>query len=667
MGDEGIHTRRADLLSVRALLDEALVGLRAIEDPEVPLLEARSYVSASLARVYEALAHATDLVPFRSHSAAALQLARDALSTLSFRPSMDPAVLEDLRLVAQAIGHLSGSVSPPDAPLRLPRGDKLPPLRASVGEPQLHDPERTVLHPTIPLPELESVAPPPVDPDAPAMTPPPRVESAEDLDALVAWAEQLHTDAEEEPEDEPKLPDPLAAPMLPEKHPDEVAIEALFGKPPPAAQVVWKRGRGWFEDLAMMSLMRRAGAGERWANLATVEQRMLARVDAILACGAWILPRLVQLLEERPIPDPELLWASIFVLGCIHGDDTRDQIERLLRAAPLEDPDLFEAASDALTFAPHRGVEGVMRRWLEQSDPARVRLAIRVLGRRRATVVDTLRPLLTSRDLLLLREVIAAIELLPGELDPVELRAGLVHDDVDVFRAAAECATARGLATGAHEARARLARTSISDAAALTFAITSDERGLDLLLGAAATEPSREVYAALGWYGSIGAIPFLLGRLRAGDEAAVIGLQRLTGASLNDEERELPTYEKDALPFVRTNLVAPRFVAALSLDADRWGEWWDRYGKHRADPRVRYRFGHRWSTRDDYHELADAIASPEERRLAYLELCARTGGTLPFDAREFVARQRAQVHAWQQYLEGAHERGQGAWPVRFRR
>lgn len=661
MTTAGDHARRSDLLTVKALLDDALVGLRGIDDPEIPLQEARSYVSASLARVYEALAHATEARPFHEHSYAALQLARDALTALSFRPSLDPAVLDDLRLVAQAIGHLNGAVSPPEVPLRLPRGDERPPLRASIDEPVLHDPERTVLYPTIPLPDLESVSPPAVDADAPSIAPPPPVRTAEDLAALQAWGENLTAELDDDARPESALRPPRSA------RPDQEAIEATFGKAAAAPHVVWLRGRAFFEDIAMMSLMRQAGAGELWLNLEPVERRLLARVDALLACGPWIFPRLVQLLEERPVPDPELSWASLFVLGCVQGDDTRDQIERLLRTIDLDDPELFEAAADALAFAPHRGVEGIARRWLEAERPARVRLAVRVLGRRRATTVDTLRPLLRSPDPATLREVVAALELVPGELDPSELRAALAHGDVGLFRAAAECATARGLGAGVHEARSRLGEQRVSGAAALLAAIGSDERSLDLLLGAAATEPSADIYAALGWYGSIEAMPFLLGRLRDGDEAAVLGLQRLTGASLSDEDPELPEYAEDELPFARAKFVPPRFVAPLSTDAERWTAWWDRYGR-KADARVRYRWGHRWSTRDDYHELAEAIAAPEDRRLAWLELCARTGGTLPFDAREFVSRQRAQVLAWRGHLGESHERvARGTWPVRFRR
>ncbi|MGE0784914.1 MAG: hypothetical protein AB7S26_04435 [Sandaracinaceae bacterium] len=662
MATEGPQRIRTDLMTARQLLDDALVGLRAISDVEMPLMETRSYVSASLASVYEALAHATEHGPYRGHTKAALQHARDALTSLSFRPSPDDGVMESMRLVAQAIGQLSADVRPPEASLRLPRGEERAELRASVDVPMLHDPQRLVLFPTIPLPELDGVPRVEVDLDAAPVDPPPPVNEAADLEGLHAWGQGKGAPPADEEESATSSAPPPPSPTA-SADPDGDAVVAVFGKAPPAASVVWQRGRAFFEDIAMMSLMRQAGPGERWSNLDQVERRMLARVDAILACGSWILPRLVQLLEERPIPDSEMLFGALFLLGCVHGDDTRDQIERLLRVTPLDDDELFDSCADALSFAPHRGIEGIMRRWLDEPSP-RKRLAVRVLGRRRATTTSTLIPLHAEDDAELHADVSRALERVPGELDPSALSVAVGHASPRAFRAAAECALVRGYAVGMREARARLSRGGALGGPALLTAISASGDALELLLGAAATAPDRDVYAALGWFGSIEAVPFLLGRLAAGDEAAVLGLQRITGASLSDEDEGPKEYEEDVLPFSRARWVAPEPVI-LSVDAERWSAWWERYGRA-ADPKVRYRWGHRWTTRDDLFEISDAIATPEERRLAHLELCARTGGGLPLDIEEFVVRQRAQIDAWAEYLGDAHHRAHaGTWPVRL--
>ena len=218
---------------------------------------------------------------------------------------MDPAVLADLRLVAQAIGELNAHVFPPEFPPHLPRGEGRPPLRATVGEPALQNPAREVLFPTIPLPAIEALPPVEVDLEAPPMEAPPKVESLDDIDALAAWGERMAAATAMAGDDE-ATSTPTAPPAP--RSSDAEAIDAVFGVAPPAAQVVWSRARSFFEDIAMMGIMRRPGPFSVWYHFGTVEQRLLARVDAILACGPWVLPRLVQLLEDRPIPDPELLW-----------------------------------------------------------------------------------------------------------------------------------------------------------------------------------------------------------------------------------------------------------------------------------------------------------------------------------------------------------------------
>jgi uncharacterized protein (TIGR02270 family) len=391
---------------------------------------------------------------------------------------------------------------------------------------------------------------------------------------------------------------------------------------------------------------------------------MLARVDAILACGSWMLPRLIQLLEDRPIPDPEMLWAAIFVLGCLHGDDTRDQIVRLVDMSPLDDEELFEAIADVLSVVPHRGVEGVMRRWLEDGDPLRVALGVHVLGRRRATMVDTLLPLLAHDHPRVLEETARALEQVPGDLREPDLRDVLRHDDPAVFAAAAECAVVRGFRGGVVEAEYRLQRPNPVEHAAILVALTSDEAALELIFSVAAVKPSRVIYEALGWLGSLTIVPFLLGRLRDGDVSAVVALQRLTGASLTDED-PIRLFEEKDRPFVRDHFLPPPHELLLSEDADVWAQFWE---EHKADAKEkrRYRFGHEWSSRDNLYELADMPGTARNRRFAYLELCARCGGSLPFDPKAFVVAQRAQVLRWAEYLGEHHARApRGLWTSRL--
>jgi hypothetical protein len=101
------------------------------------------------------------------------------------------------------------------------------------------------------------------------------------------------------------------------------------------------------------------------------------------------------------------------------------------------------------------------------------------------------------------------------------------------------------------------------------------------------------------------------------------------------------------------------------MDPEVWRAWWKEHGKA-AKTGTRYRFGHACGLEDDLGQIDAPLAAEGERRIAYLELCARSGGNLPLDAGAFVARQRQQIAAWSAFL--AQKRGApGTWPVRLER
>src|SRR5678816_3879456 len=102
-----------------------------------------------------------------------------------------------------------------------------------------------------------------------------------------------------------------------------------------------------------LGTMRRPLPDQGWAGRAETERRLLARVDAIAACGEEVLPRLIGLLEERPVPDAHLTWALLFLLGSLAGDDAAEEAMRLARAAELDADGMAEALADALALAPH--------------------------------------------------------------------------------------------------------------------------------------------------------------------------------------------------------------------------------------------------------------------------------------------------------------------------
>ncbi len=543
-------------------------------------------------------------------------------------------------------------------------GEARPPLRATIGEPALLDLARGPLPLTVPLlpapaPPARQAPPLPGEPtSAPPLVAPPPLSLAE-LQAGLAQA----TRAAEAPEEEP--PREAARDAEPPPSRSDAELErAYFGEAVPEEEVVFDRARAALEDLALLGAMRRPLEDQGWAGRAEAERRLLARVDAIAACGGVVLPRLVKLIEDRPVPDPELTWALVFLFGSLAGEDALDQAMLLARAAPATAPEVLAAAADALALAPHPGVDGVVRPWLGDSSPELRAAGARILGRRGSLSTGEALDASRDADARVAAAGAAALASSAGPVQPAALWELAHHADESVARAAMEAAFVRRSDVGLRRA-CKLVEQGQPEfsGAALLVALGSGPEGRDILEGAAAAG-SPAVLEALGWYGHPASVDLLLARLeRGGAPAAVAALQRITGASLTDADPD-PEYPPDALPFTRPGGAVPR-ADVLSADPALWRGWWERHGK-RARPDLRHRFGHPWSPRDGLSEMEDRSSIRRDRRAAFLELCARSGGVAPFDVEAFVARQRRQLAAWAEVV-AARRGSTGTWPVRLAR
>jgi hypothetical protein len=650
-------SRSLDLSRARALLDGVLVGLRDVKDPNVPLRAVERHLMASLGALYQALA-AGGSDAFHRHAASALGRARSALRSLKSARSKDPVVLRHVEAVGEVVrGWREALARTPSESLRLPRPGTHVLPRAQGDVPTLIELAREPLVPAIVLQWEE-----PPDEEAPPVAPPeggPVTLAA--LDALLAQARgqalALAAPAKA-PREEPA---PAAKPRPPVDRDD--VERALLGETLRREDVELARAKAFFEDVAMMSLMRQPDEGDLWSELRPVEERLLARVDGILACGTWVLPELVKLLDERPLPDPEMSWGVLFLHGCLAGEDALHQVERLLRTVGLEVPEVFDAAADALAFVPHPGLEGLLRRWLKEEGVSR-RLAARVLGRRGALEGQEALALARSDSPELVVEGARALPRARGELDLRETARLLRHEHEEVVAAAIEALLLRRSEAGLRHAQALLAggRGAFAGAALWTAVGGGAEARADFE-AALKGEVSPVLLEALGWYGSPRFVDFLLARLRAGQVEAVGALQRLTGASLTDDEPD-PEYAKGEEPFVR-GFAPPPLELELTADVEVWAAWWRKHGG-RASQAKRYRWGHVWSTQDNLWELEHAPASMRERRLAWHELVARTGATHPFDPQDFVARQQAALSRWRDAPE-LRRAAAGAWPCTLTR
>jgi HEAT repeat protein len=237
------------------------------------------------------------------------------------------------------------------------------------------------------------------------------------------------------------------------------------------------------------------------------------------------------------------------------------------------------------------------------------------------------------------------------------------HGDEAVVRAALESALIRRSPVAVRRAAQLVeeGRPDHADAAVL-FALAAGPDSIDLLLRASAKGSIRAL-EALGWYGHSEAIEHLLERLEGESATAALeALQFVTGASLTDAH-PCPGYEEGEGPFTAAEGPVP-LAEILCAAPDKWRAWWKEYGKA-ARPGARYRFGHLWSLGDDLRQMEAPPATARQRRFAYLELCARSGSSLPFDAQAFVAAQRRQISGWSAGV--SHKQSSQGWPVRLER
>lgn len=65
---------------------------------------------------------------------------------------------------------------------------------------------------------------------------------------------------------------------------------------------------------------------------------------------------------------------------------------------------------------------------------------------------------------------------------------------------------------------------------------------------------------------------------------------------------------------------------------------------------------------DNVTEMDRDDGAPDVRRMAWLELCARTGGSIAFDPEDWVSRQERAVSAWRAYASSPRvEALAGTW------
>jgi hypothetical protein len=644
---------RVELTSARLLLDDALERLSQAVDPAAPTREVAGWVGDALRDVYSASAASDDLPRFDASVRSAIGLVHHAWAALAPSIERDPAIAAASAMLARAWQSLS---LVPGAGFDLKRpvdgdGDVAP---ASGDEPRLLAWRRS------PIPARVPVGGPAHRPRRGSEG---RTEGAgaiRTLDELRARTDRARALADAMPEEaNPRAADGGA---WEDEGAEASLVRSIRGEARDEASILRERARTLIEDLAVLGAQRRHDdlPGQTWAGREKAERRLLARVDAIVAAGVEVLPDLVAVLERRPVTDPELTWALVFLFGSLAGEDALDQVVRLARTAALDERAVREAVSDALALAPHQGIEGVMRSWVRDADASRRVVALRVLARRGVLSIDEVRAGAADPSIAVVREVAAGLGGAGGASSADVLDALLAHDDAAVAMRATTSALVLG-APGALRRAVAFTRDGQGDRmdAAVHLAIGGGPEVAGVLAAAVVTGGPTTLEAA-GWYGHVGSIVPLIDRLKdprpAVRLAAASALERITGATLLDVPGRRRSRRPEARPVGVHHREPPQRIAP-------WRTWWGlREGEF--SPQTRYRFGRPFSIQQTLWELDAADSTARERRLAALELVVRSGSSLPFDALDFVVRQRRQLHAWRALLDarGGSVRG-GAWDV----
>ncbi len=82
------------------------------------------------------------------------------------------------------------------------------------------------------------------------------------------------------------------------------------------------------------------------------EERILSFTDALLVTPRFVSSLAAWWEEAADLPDPWKVWAPVFVLGCLGGDDVAEGLAKVLAAVPEEEAETAVIAGEALALAP---------------------------------------------------------------------------------------------------------------------------------------------------------------------------------------------------------------------------------------------------------------------------------------------------------------------------
>jgi hypothetical protein len=110
--------------------------------------------------------------------------------------------------------------------------------------------------------------------------------------------------------------------------------------------------------------------GEAWYMPASAERRMLAQVAAVLVLGPAALEFVEQAAIDADIPDPDRIFAAIFILGSAAGKSHMKRCLPIYVAALLRNSEEATAAIEAVCLCPSPNLPESLASLLTHASPA---------------------------------------------------------------------------------------------------------------------------------------------------------------------------------------------------------------------------------------------------------------------------------------------------------
>lgn len=612
--------------------------------------EPSPHLEPAARRIERGLEAMYDAFDARSDRASAIALARVRL--------WDAAVLVARGGLKGALTALRGACNEiVAAEKRFPRtpieGRVARALRATDGSPPLHVIERASLTPVLRAPPRSTPQPEPLLAATEAVA-----VSFEELEAIADLAmkaaeERIRTHAEPRPSRASRAPAP------PEQPPPGFAVPP----PPPMSRgaFIERWAREQIDDIGMLGLQRTPQKGDDWRACAALEKRLFVSIDALAAFGEGAVRFIEPYVLSAPAPDPARLFAITALAGCLEGRDVLAGAERVLHRFGPRDPAIAASFASALKLAQNPFALNVAQALATSDDAVCRAIGVEVLAHRGWLTAADLARLADDEDPRVFALVLPALAIARHPRLEAALARAANHDDLGVHEAALDA-----MALAAHPRAAPAAREAacgaLGDRALAHLAIVADEGDAKWLCARMQAAPTAAAIEAVGWAGSIAAVPLLLRVLEAGDDegaklAAGAALDRLLGAGLIDTIEIAP--EALIEPAVidrdpdgprasleaevsdrddRAEAGSPDTLEVPAIDAERWRSAWLAH-RPALDPALRTRRGQPWSPAVSLHEMDRLALTAEERLLLHREIAARAGKQVRFHPHDLVLEQ----------------------------